>query len=62
MDKREIQELFKELNLPEEMLPEYKDPYVFAENIKKCSILKSSEVFFSIGTGCIKGKDNAELE
>jgi len=59
MKKKEVYKLFKELNISKKVFPKYSDPYTFAREIEKVSILKFDEVRYSIGTGCLRKEDNA---
>ena len=59
MNDREIQEVFQRLALLEKELPEYKDPYTFAQNMKKCSVLKYEDVTYSSGTASLEGDADA---
>lgn len=42
-----IQQGFALLQIREEELPDYKDPYSFAESFRICSLYSENEVFFS---------------
>ena len=62
MKKEEIYKVFQHLGISEEMLPTYSDPYTFAEEIKKFSLLELDEVTYSTGTGSVKEEKDAKLE
>lgn len=59
MNDREIQEVFQRLALSEKELPEYRDPYTFTQNMKKCSVLRYEDVTYSSGTASFEGDADA---
>jgi len=62
MQKTEIIDVFKELNIKETDLPDYKDPYMFTQKIKRVSAMEFESVSYSSGTGLWVGGNNAKLE
>ena len=59
MNEEEISDLFRILDISNEKLAKYKNPYDFTEKTEKCSILKTGDIVYSSGTG-VKVKEVAE--
>ena len=57
IQKEEIYNTFKKLEITH--FPEYKDPHSSAKTIKRPTLLKEVKLIHTVGTGNIKGEDNA---
>jgi len=62
MDKNQIQKEFKKLGISENDLPEYRDPYTFAKQIKKCSLYQVDQIMYANSTVPPERIHIAELE
>ncbi|MDP2984840.1 MAG: hypothetical protein Q8O92_16085 [Candidatus Latescibacter sp.] len=50
MEQNQIQEEFKKLGISENDLPEYRDPYTFTKQIKKCSLYQVDHIMYANST------------
>ena len=50
MNDEEINQIFKDLDIEEEDLPEYTNPESFAQTFKKCSILEPHYIIEGISS------------
>ncbi len=50
MDQNQIQKEFERLGIPENELPEYRDPYTFTRQIKKCSLYQVDQIMYANST------------
>ena len=62
MTDKEIKKEFDRIIPPDKKLPEYKDPYSFAQQFEKCSILIYDEEIYSSSSFPVDRKKHAELE
>lgn len=53
MKNKEIQKVFEKLNLFKTNLPEYKNPYDFTKDMKRCDIPKEENIQYSSGTASL---------
>lgn len=60
MDINKINEEYKKFNIPMSQVPNYSNAEEFAQNFKKCSVLKEINVCYSSETGTINGCQNIQ--
>ena len=50
MNENQIQKEFEKLGISEDDLPEYRDPYTFAKQIRKCSLYQVDQIMYANST------------
>lgn len=50
MDQNLVQKEFEKLGISENELPEYRDPYTFTKQIKKCSLYQADQIMYANST------------
>lgn len=50
MDQNQIQKEFEKLGISENEVPEYRDPYTFTKQIKKCSLYQVDQIIYANST------------
>lgn len=62
MNENQIQKEFEKFGISENDLPEYRDPYTFAKQIKKCSLYQVDQIMYANSTVPPERIHLAELE
>lgn len=50
MNENQIQREFERFGISEDDLPEYRDPYTFTKQIKKCSMYQVDQIMYANST------------
>jgi hypothetical protein len=62
MDEEKILEKYKTFNISPNNIPKYENPIQFAQQFKKCSVLKEGRVYYSSSAHETRIDKNAKLE